>query len=106
MELRSKNREAGNVLLCVLCTILVVSLIGANVLYNSVTRFNTASSQVRAWKQSLYAAEAGGDIAYAEIRNTILSPSQAFKGSGWAYSGGPFRNLPIGLEMEMLRNAP
>jgi hypothetical protein len=95
MELRSKNREAGNVLLCVLCTILVVSLIGANVLYNSVTRFNTASSQVRAWKQSLYAAEAGGDIAYAEIRNTILSPSQAFKGSGWTYSGGNYSYSPL-----------
>ena len=89
-ELKS---EQANVLLCVLCTILVVSLIGANVLFNSVTRYNTASSQVRGWKESLYAAEAGGDIAYAEVRKTILDPSHAF--NGWNYSGGVYSDSPI-----------
>lgn len=80
-------------LLCVLCIILVVSLIGANVLFNSVTRFNSASSQVRSWKESLDAAEAGGDMAYAEVRKTILDPTHAF--SGWTYSGGVYTNSPI-----------
>src|SRR4029077_2948818 len=89
-ELKS---EQANVLLCVLCTILVVSLIGANVLFNSVTRYNAASSQVRGWKESLYAAEAGGDIAYAEVRKTILDPSHAF--NGWNYSGGVYSDSPI-----------
>jgi hypothetical protein len=88
-----RKSQRGNVLLCVLCTILVVSLIGANVLFNSVTRFNTASSQVRGWKESLYAAEAGGDIAYAEVRKTILDPSHAF--TGWTYVGGVYSNAPI-----------
>ena len=86
---RKPNREA-NVLLCVLCTILVVSVIGGNVLLNCVTRYNTASSQVRSWKQSLDAAEAGGDVAYAEIRKTILDPTHAFQSSGWNYSGGVY----------------
>ncbi len=89
MGIQGKNSEQGNVLLCVLCTIFIISIIGANVLYNSVTRFNASASQVRSWKQSLYAAEAGGDLAYAEIRKTILSPSQAFS-SGWTYSGGTY----------------
>jgi hypothetical protein len=93
MGIRRKKSERGNVLLCVLCTILIVSLIGANVLFNSVTRFNAASSQVRAWKESLYAAEAGGDLAYAEIRKTILSPSSAF--TGWTYTGGTYSDSPL-----------
>ncbi len=93
MRIAKEKLEQGTVLLCVLCTILVVTLIGANVLFNSVTRFNTSSSQVRGWKESLYAAEAGGDIAYAEIRKTILDPTHAF--SGWTYSGGIYSNAPI-----------
>src|ERR1700719_2883652 len=93
MRISNENDQRANVLLCVLCTILVVSLIGANVLFNSVTRFNSASSQVRSWKESLDAAEAGGDMAYAEVRKTILDPTHAF--SGWTYSGGIYTNSPI-----------
>ncbi len=80
-------------LLCVLCTILIVSIIGGNVLLNCVTRFNAASSQVRGWKEALYAAEAGGDIAYAEARKTALDPTHAF--TGWTYSGGVYSNSQI-----------
>src|SRR5215210_9143933 len=87
------DAEQANVLLCVVCTIAIVSVIGANVLLNFVTRFNAASSQVRAWKESLYAAEAGGDIAYSEIRKTILDPSHAF--SGWTYSAGIWNHAPV-----------
>jgi hypothetical protein len=90
--LREKSEQA-NVLLCVLCTILIVSVIGGNVLLNCVTRFNAASSQVRSWKESLDAAEAGGDVAYAEIRKTILDPTNAFK--SWTYSGGVYTNSAI-----------
>jgi hypothetical protein len=78
--------EQGNVLLCVVCTIAIVSVIGANVLLNCVTRYNASTSQVRAWKESLCAAEGGADIAFAEIRKTILDPSLAF--SGWTYASG------------------
>src|SRR5207302_9289918 len=71
--MRTKDpAEEGNVLICALCTILIMSLIGANVLQNCTTRFNVSSSQVRSWKESLFAAEAGGDIAYAEVRKTVL----------------------------------
>src|SRR5919106_967819 len=77
--------EDANVLICALATILIISLIGANVLHNCTTRFNVSSSQVRSWKESLFAAEAGGDIAFAEVRKTIKDPSHAF--TGWTNSG-------------------
>ena len=80
-----RTAEEGNVLICALCTILIISLIGANVLQNCTTRFNVASSQVRSWKESLFAAEAGGDIAYAEVRKTVLDPTRAF--NAWTNSG-------------------
>src|SRR5438270_5224807 len=88
-----QSSERGNVLLCVLCTILVVSIIGGNVLLNCMTRYNAASSQVRSWKESIDAAETGGDIAYAEVRKKILDPTHAF--SGWTYSGGVYTNSPV-----------
>ena len=84
--MRTKDpAEEGNVLICALCTILIISLIGANVLQNCTTRFNVSSSQVRSWKESLFAAEAGGDIAYAEVRKTVLDPTHAFV-NGWTNS--------------------
>jgi hypothetical protein len=82
---RKLPAEQGNVLICALGTILVISLIGANVLHNCTTRFNVSSSQVRSWKESLFAAEAGGDIAFAEVRKTVLDPTNAF--TGWTNSG-------------------
>jgi Tfp pilus assembly protein PilX len=84
---RQRSTEEGNVLICALCTILIISLIGANVLRNCTTRFNVSSTQVRSWKEALVAAEAGGDIAYAEVRKTVLDPTHAFTGTGWTTSG-------------------
>jgi hypothetical protein len=80
-----KRGEEGNVLICALCTIVVISLIGANVLQNCTTRYNVASTQVRSWKDSLLAAEAGGDIGYGEVRKTLKDPTHAFE--GWTNSG-------------------
>jgi hypothetical protein len=79
------SKQGGNVLLCALCTILIVSAIAGTVLINCTTRYNVASSQVQSWKAALMGAEAGGDIAYAEVRKTIFDPSNAF--SGWTNSG-------------------
>jgi hypothetical protein len=96
MRLSKEPNRQANVLLCVLCTILIVSVIGGNVLLNCVTRYNTASSQVRSWKESLDAAEAGGDIAYAEIRKTVLDrPNHSINGTGWSYSGGVYARSPV-----------
>src|SRR5438132_549593 len=85
--------DQANVLVCVIGTILIVSIIGGKILLNCVTRFNAASSQVRGWKESLYAAEAGGDIVYAEVRKTVVNPTQAF--SGWTNSGSVYSKAPV-----------
>jgi len=80
-----KHGEEGSALLCAVCTIAIVSIIAANVLYNCTTRYNVSSTQVREWKEALYAAESAGDIAFNEVRKTISNPSGAF--SGWTNSG-------------------
>src|SRR5437762_7276230 len=103
MRMSIQHSERGNVLLCVLCTILVVSVIGGNVLLNCMTRYNAASSQVRSWKESLDAAETGGDIAYAEVRKTIFDPTHAF--SGWNYTGGVYTNSAITYGNDSLSTA-
>jgi hypothetical protein len=95
MNSAPQANQLGNVLLCTLATILVVSIIGGSVLLNCTNRFNVSSNQVRGWKEALQAAEAGGDIAYNEIRKTVLDPSNAFL--GWTQSGTTYSNSPITL---------
>ena len=93
MQLRRTN--AGSALICALCTIFILSLIGATVLLNCAARYNVTSKQVKGWKEALYAAEGGGDIAFAEVRKLVSNPTAAF--SGWT-SGvpapGPSSNGP------------
>jgi hypothetical protein len=92
MRIFRDKSEVGSALICVLGTILVLSLIAGNILFNCVTRYNAASGQVRGFKESIYAAEAGGDLAYAEIRKTVFDPSHAF--SGWTNSGAVYSSSP------------
>jgi hypothetical protein len=88
MKVSFIQNERGNVLLCAVCTIFVVSLIAANVLLNCTARYNQASNQVRSWNEALYAAESGADIAYNEVRNLVNNPGTAFSaGNGWTTSG-------------------
>ncbi|MFN2540821.1 MAG: hypothetical protein ABR514_01445 [Chthoniobacterales bacterium] len=95
MKSAYQANRTGNVLLCTLATILVVSMIGGGILLNCTTRFNVSSNQVRGWKEALQAAEAGGDIAYNEIRKTVLDPSNAFV--GWTQSGTTYSNSAVTL---------
>src|SRR4051812_32720118 len=81
------NHEAGATLIAALATILIVSLIAANVLINCTTRYNTTSKQVKAWKEALYAAEAGGDIGYEECRKAVTPGSEFVTASGWTSAG-------------------
>src|SRR5678815_700428 len=89
MKVSFIQNERGNVLLCALCTIFIVSLIAANVLLNCTARYNQASNQVRSWNEALYAAESGADIAFAEIRKTLPaasptpSPNPPSPWTGW-----------------------
>lgn len=84
------NSEKGSALICVLGTILVLSLAGAGVLMNCTTRYNATSKQVKGWKEALYAAEAGGDLAFAEIRKFGLDQTMTAgfaTADGWATPG-------------------
>src|SRR6266404_966636 len=96
MQLQRTN--AGSALICVLCTIFILSLIGATVLLNCAARYNVTSKQVKGWKEALYAAEGGGDIAFAEVRKLATNPPAnppAF--SGWTAgvpAPGPSSNGP------------
>jgi len=87
MKVSFIQNERGNVLLCAVCTIFVISLIAANVLLNCTARYNQASNQVRSWNEALYAAESGADIAYSEVRKIASNPASAFGASnGWTTS--------------------
>jgi hypothetical protein len=74
-----------------LCTILIISLIGANVLLNCTTRYNVSSKQIKGWKEASYAAEGGSDIALSEVRKPyVIPPSAPFNASnGWTTTAGP-----------------
>jgi hypothetical protein len=106
MQTGRHRAESGSTLIVAICTILIISLIGANVLLNCTTRYNVTAKQVKAWKEALYAAEGGGDIAFAEVRKTVTSgafsgwtspaasptpiPVPAPYGAGPSYSKGPY----------------
>ena len=68
-----------------LSAMLILSMIGASVLLTSTTRYNSTSKQIKGWKEALYAAEAGGDLAFAEIRKYGLDTTGA---SGFAAADG------------------
>jgi len=84
--------ESGSTLVCAMCTILILSVIGGNVLLNCTTRYNVTSKQIKGWKDALCAAEAGGDIAYAETRKALKNPTTVFTGPGWSgdQANGPW----------------
>src|SRR5258708_10684655 len=78
--------ESGSTLVCAICTIFIISLIGANVLLNCTTRYNVTAKQVKAWKEALYAAESGGDTGFAEVRQKFNDPTFG----PWTNSSAPF----------------
>ena len=84
MNAKQTSTKAGSALLVAMGTILVISIIGAGVLMNASTRYNVTSKQVKGWKEALYAAEAGGDIAFAEVRKLASATAgPPFTGTGW-----------------------
>src|SRR5437763_15486203 len=72
MRALTQNRNDGNVLLCALCTIVIVSFIGASVLINCTRHYNITAKQLKGWKEALYAAEAGGDAGVDEVRKALV----------------------------------
>jgi hypothetical protein len=89
---KSLQKQSGSTMIYAFLTIVILSLIAANVLVNSTTRYNVSSKQVKGWKEALYAAEAGGDVAFAEVRKLVttgLPFSAQFVADGWTVSASP-----------------
>ena len=89
MKTQIHQRDNGNILVCALCTIVIVSLIGANVLVNCNRHYNITAKQLKGWKEALYAAEAGGDAGFDEVRKALDPLSLPFTTDGWAAAPSP-----------------
>jgi hypothetical protein len=89
MKTRCRSGNSGNVLICALSTIVIISLIGANVLVNCTRRYNITAKQLKAWKEALYAAEAGGDAGFDEVRKALDPLNLPFITDGWAAAPSP-----------------
>ena len=89
MKTQIHQRNNGNILVCALCTIVIVSLIGANVLVNCNRHYNITAKQVKGWKEALYAAEAGGDAGFDEVRKALNPISLPFTTDGWTTAPSP-----------------
>src|SRR3954470_15149833 len=97
MNLIFKKSDEGTALLTAMCTILILSMIAAGVLMNCTTRYNATSKQVKGWKEALVAAEAGADLAFAEIRKNGLDSAQGFSTSAnWASPAASPISAPYG----------
>src|SRR6059058_729657 len=83
MKTQVQRGNSGNVLICALCTIVIISLIGANVLVNCTRHYNITAKQLKAWKEALYAAEAGGDAGFDEVRKALDPINLPFTTDGW-----------------------
>src|SRR6478672_10416781 len=89
MSAQSQNGNDGNVLLCALCTIVIVSFIGASVLINCTRHYNITAKQLKGWKEALYAAEAGGDAGFDEVRKARDPTNLPFIVDGWTTAPSP-----------------
>jgi hypothetical protein len=89
MKTQVHRGDNGNVLICALCTIVIISLIGANVLVNCTRHYNITAKQLKAWKEALYAAEAGGDAGFDEVRKALDPINLPFITDGWTAAPSP-----------------
>src|SRR2546430_3664387 len=89
MKTQVQQGNNGNTLICALCTIVIISLIGANVLVNCTRHYNITAKQLKAWKEALYAAEAGGEAGFDEVRKALNPSSLPFTTDGWAAAPSP-----------------
>jgi hypothetical protein len=89
MKTQVQQGSNGNTLVCALCTIVIISSIGANVLVNCTRHYNVTAKQFKAWKEALYAAEAGGDAGFDEVRKALNPSNLPFTTDGWAAAPSP-----------------
>jgi Tfp pilus assembly protein PilX len=84
----SKHRPTtGSTTVVALLMLVVLSLIGANVLMSVTTRYGGTQKTI-GWQEALSAAEAGADVALANLRWTINANGIEFdRSNGWSSVG-------------------
>jgi hypothetical protein len=93
---RLPRSEEGSTLLVAVSTVLILSIAGAGVLMNCTTRLNTTANQVKGWKEALTAAEAGADLAFAEVRkNGLVDPDNPPSDPGFLSTSGWLAPAPL-----------
>lgn len=78
---RSRQRQTGGATLAVIGFITVISMIFGAVLARSMSTYRQVS-HIASWQEALLGAEAGSDMAMAELRKTLFDPATAF--TGWS----------------------
>lgn len=86
-----RSQQDGNVTMLVLGIMSVMMMVGGTVLTKTL-RTHRHVSHVTTWQEALLAAEAGADIAVAELRKTMTSPETAF--AGWSSTDRDGNPLP------------
>ncbi len=81
--------ETGSTVICAVLTLLIL---GLTVLINCSIRYNASSKQIKGWNEALYAAEAGADVGFAEVRKLLSAGSTfstVFPADGWSAAATP-----------------
>ena len=85
------KRNAAGATLAVIGFIVVISIIFGGVLARSMSTYRQVS-HIASWQEALLGAEAGSDLAMAELRKTLFDPASAF--TGWTSTGADGTTLP------------
>lgn len=95
-NLPSRSRTHGGVLIVALVTVMILSAVLATTLRGVSSRYWT-TFQVASWQEALFAAEAGADIAMAEMRKAKQKDATAFTGWSVVKKSGEASSTPVGL---------
>jgi hypothetical protein len=69
--------ERGSTIIMVLLVVSVLSVVAGGILFSSTARYHS-TYQSASWQEALIAADAGVDIAMNELRQQVVSGTQAF----------------------------
>src|ERR1041384_1333284 len=91
ISIQPTAKQAGGAVLSAMIFIVVLSALVGTVLSRAMNTYRQAS-HIASWQEALLAAEAGSDTAVAELRKTLIDPSNAF--SGWTTTAADGTLLP------------
>lgn len=90
--MQRSSPDSGNVTVVVLGIMAVLSMLVGSVLTKTLKTYRHVS-HIASWQEAILAAEAGADIAMAELRKTLIDPSTAFE--NWTTTDVNGNPLPL-----------